>query len=163
VRAIIDHALHHGWDPAAVGGHHELQAGAGLEIPDFPVTDWRPEGGPRSKENLLPRLNPDCRAVMNYFVYSMMNGLLGYPLLESIDYRSVLIEEGSAAEQAIAIFCNVLELDIDGSPVNANEAEIRAAQYIRAYCDRTYEVDPPFEDWEIDRPWRKGKRLGPMP
>jgi hypothetical protein len=111
----------------------------------------------------LTRLNPDFRAVMNYFVYSMMNGMLGYPLLESIDYRSVLMEEGSAAEQAIAIFCNVLELDIDGSPVNANEAEIRAAQYIRAYCDRTYEVDPPFEDWEIDRPWRKGKRLGPMP
>ena len=21
-------------------------------------------------------------------------------------------------------------------------------------------MDPPFEDWEIDRPWRKGKRLG---
>ena len=127
-----------------------------------PVTDWRP-GTAASKENLLPRLNPDFRAVMNHFVYSMMNGLLGYPLLESIDYRSGLIEEGSAAEQAIAIFCNVLELDADGSPVNANEAEIRAAQYIRAYCDSTYEVDPPFEDWEIDRPWRKGKRLGPMP
>jgi hypothetical protein len=111
----------------------------------------------------LPRLNPDCRAVMNHFVYSMVNGLLGYPLLESIDYRPVLMEEGSAAEQATAIFCNVLELDIDGSPINANEAEIRAAQYIRAYCDRTYKVNPPFEDWEIDRPWRKGKRLGPMP
>jgi len=111
----------------------------------------------------LPKLNPDIRAVMNHFVYSMMNGLLGYPLLESVDYRSVLMEEGSAAEQAIAIFCNVLELDANGSPVNANEAEIRAAQYIKAYCDRTYEVDPPFEDWEIERPWRKGKRLGPMP
>ena len=49
---------------------------------------------------------------MNHFVYSMMNGLLGYPLLESIDYRSVLMEEGSAAEQATAIFCDVLELDI---------------------------------------------------
>jgi hypothetical protein len=86
----------------------------------------------------LPWLNPDVRAVMNHFVYSMMNGLLGYPLLESIDCGSVLMEEGSAAEQATAIFCNVLELDIDGSPLNANEAEIRAAQHIRAYCDRTY-------------------------
>src|SRR3984957_20683930 len=103
----------------------------------------------RPKENVLPRLNPDFRAVMNHFVYSMMNGLLGYPLLESIDYRSVLMEEGGAAEQATAIFCNVLELDVDGSPANANEAEARAAQYIRAYCDRTYAVDPPFEDWEI--------------
>ena len=128
-----------------------------------PVTDLRPEHCPRPKENLLPRINPDVRAVMNHFVYSMMNGLLGYPLLESIDYRSVLMEEGSAAEQAIAIFCNVLELDVDGSPVNADEAEIRAAQYIKAYCDRAYEVDPPFEDWEIDRPRRKGEKLGPMP
>jgi hypothetical protein len=115
------------------------------------------------KEKLLPRLNPDVRATMNHFVHSMMNGLLGYPLLDSIDYRPVLMEEGSAAEQAIAIFCNVLELDADGSPVNANEAEIRAAQYVRAYCDQAYDVVPPFEDWELDRPWRKGKRLGPMP
>ena len=92
-----------------------------------------------------------------------MNGLLGYPLLESVRYRSVLKEEGSAAGQATPIFCNVLELDAEGSPVNANEAEIRAAQYIRACCDKAYEVSPPFEDWELDRPWRKGKRLGPMP
>lgn len=116
-----------------------------------------------TREVLLPRLNPDCRAVMNHFVYSMVNGLLGYPLLDSVDYRPVLMEEGSAAEQAAAIFCNVLELDEDGNPVNANKAEARAAQYIRAYCDMTYEVDPPFEDWELDRPLRKGKRLGPMP
>jgi len=116
-----------------------------------------------SREVLLPKLNPDCRAVMNDFVYSMVNGLLGYPLLDSVDYCPVLMEEGSAAEQAAAIFCNVLELDTDGSPVNANEAEIRAAQYIRAYCDSTYEVNPPFEDWELDRPERKGMHLGPMP
>jgi hypothetical protein len=100
---------------------------------------------------------------MSHFVYSMVNGLLAYPLLESIDYQPVLMQEGSAAEQATAIFCNLLELDADGRPVNANEAEIRAAQYIRAYCDRSYEVDPPFADWELDRPRRKGKRLGPMP
>jgi hypothetical protein len=111
----------------------------------------------------LPRLSPDCRAAVNGFVYSMVNGLLGYPVLDSVDYRPVLLEEGSAAEQATAIFCNVLELDAGGSPVNANEAEIRAAQYIRAYCDRAYQVDPPFEAWELDRPERTGKRLGPMP
>ncbi len=53
VRAIIDYALHHGWDPAAMGGHHELHAGAGLEIPGFhvtdPITDLRPEDGPRQR------------------------------------------------------------------------------------------------------------------
>jgi hypothetical protein len=68
----------------------------------------------------------------------MMNGLLGYPLLDSLDYRPTIIEEA-----------------------NANEAEIRAVQYIRHYCDGSYEVDPPFEYWETDRPSREGKRLGP--
>jgi len=124
--------------------------------------NWRP-GYAASKENSLPRLNPNCRAVINDFVYSMMNGLLGYPLLDLVDYRPTLMEEGSAAEQACAIFCNVLELDADGQPINANEAEIRAAQYIRHYCDGSYEIDPPFEYWETDRPMRKGKHLGPMP
>lgn len=118
---------------------------------------------PVHKEANLPRLNEECRAAINHFAYSMVNGLLGYPLLESIDCRAVLIEEGSAGEQACAIFCNVIELDTEGRPINANEAEIRAAQYVRGYCDTGYEIDPPFEDWETERPERKGKKLGPMP
>ena len=117
----------------------------------------------RVREVLLSKLHPDCRAAINGFVYSMTNGLLGYPLLDSVDYQAALIEESSSAEQACAIFCNVLELDADGCPVNANDAEIRAAQYLRKYCDSSYEVEPPFADWEMDRPWRPGKRLGPMP
>lgn len=48
---------------------------------------------------LVPGLNPDCRAAMSHFVYSMVNGLLGYPLLESVDYQPVLMQEGSAAGQ----------------------------------------------------------------
>jgi hypothetical protein len=130
------------------------------------LTAWKGSAtlaGTVSREASLTALSPGCRAVINHFVYSMFNGLLGYPLLESTGYPSVLIDEGSAAEQACAIFCNVLELDEDGRPTNANEAETRAAQYIRAYCDQGYEVDPPFEDWEIDRPSREGKKLGPMP
>jgi hypothetical protein len=39
VRAIIDHALHHGWDPAVTGGRHQLRADAELDIPGFRVTD----------------------------------------------------------------------------------------------------------------------------
>lgn len=111
----------------------------------------------------MSKLHPDCRAAINDFVYSMANGLLGHPLLDSVDYQSALTEESSSAEQACAIFCNALELDADGRPVNAGEAEIRAAQYLRKYCDSSYEVEPPFADWEMDRPRRQGKRLGPMP
>jgi hypothetical protein len=39
VRALIEHALDHGWDPAAIGGRHEIRGGAELEIPGFCVTD----------------------------------------------------------------------------------------------------------------------------
>ena len=38
VRAIIDYALNFEWDPAATGGHYELQAAAGTEIPVFDDT-----------------------------------------------------------------------------------------------------------------------------
>jgi len=38
VRAIIEHALAHGWDPAAVGGRHELGTDAELELPGFRLT-----------------------------------------------------------------------------------------------------------------------------
>jgi hypothetical protein len=39
VRAIIDYALDHRWDPAAVGGRHVVGTDAELEIPGFCVTD----------------------------------------------------------------------------------------------------------------------------
>ena len=39
VRAIIDYALEHGWDPTVVGGRHELGSEAGVEIPGFRITD----------------------------------------------------------------------------------------------------------------------------
>jgi hypothetical protein len=41
VRAIIGYALDLGWDPAATGWHHELQAAAGTEIPGFHDTGPR--------------------------------------------------------------------------------------------------------------------------
>jgi len=44
----------------------------------------------------------------------------------------------------------VLELDADGTVLNASHAEYRAAQFIRRYFDRAYRVDPPFERWELE-------------
>ncbi len=40
VRAIVDYALDHGWDPAAIGGRYDLGTGAELEIPGFRITDY---------------------------------------------------------------------------------------------------------------------------
>ena len=51
-------------------------------------------------------------------------------------------------ENAYAIFANVLEFNVSGSPVNAKYAELRAAQYIRWYCDASYMASSPSEIWE---------------
>ena len=72
--------------------------------------------------------------------------------MEGVDYTCIF-EEPSAMEQAFAIFLNVLELDESGGAVNAKAAERRAAQYIRQYCERTYQVEPPFEQWEVELPF----------
>ena len=47
---------------------------------------------------------------------------------------------------------------------NARHAELRAAQCIRGYVDRGYEIEPPFEDLEIERhnP-NDDPHSGPMP
>jgi hypothetical protein len=69
--------------------------------------------------------------------------------LEGIDY-SCIFEEPSALEQAYAIFINVLEVDDMGKVTDADNAQLRAAQYIRSYVQgEDYQVDPPFEDWEV--------------
>jgi hypothetical protein len=39
VRAIIEYALDRGWDPASVGGRHDIESGAELETPGFHFTD----------------------------------------------------------------------------------------------------------------------------
>ncbi len=47
-----------------------------------------------------------------------------------------------------AIYVNVLELDEQGELLNHNHAEKRATDYLRAYLDPTFKVDPPYEAWE---------------
>jgi hypothetical protein len=71
-------------------------------------------------------------------------------LLEGIDYRQEMLASPSLMEQAYAIFANVIEFSDDGVPTNAKYAEHRAAQYIRRYCDPTYVMSPPFENWETE-------------
>ncbi len=95
------------------------------------------------------RLSNSFSGALRTFSYWVANGSVGDPLLKDIDYRPVLQKEPSAMEQIYAIFANVIELDDDGNVLNAKYAERRAAQWLRRYCDRTYEVVPPFEDWEI--------------
>ena len=96
------------------------------------------------------KLSQDFSGALRTFAFWVANGTVGLPVLEGIDYRSVMMDEPSLMERTFAIFANVIELNEQGEPVNAKYAEFRAAQYIRSYCDKTYEVIPPFADWEQD-------------
>jgi len=69
-------------------------------------------------------------------------------MLEGVDYLHVFGNEPSAIEQVYAIFAYVLELDENGQVINAHYAQKRATDYLRAFCDPKFKVDPPYEDWE---------------
>jgi hypothetical protein len=73
---------------------------------------------------------------------------VGTPLLDGIDYWDDIRESPSLMEHVFAIFANVLMLDSEGNPLNAKEAERRAAMWIRQYC-AGIAPEPPLEDWEV--------------
>ena len=56
----------------------------------------------------------------------------------------------SGALRTFAIFANVIELDDNGKVLNAKYAENRAVAYIHSYCEPSFKVEPPYEDWEIE-------------
>lgn len=101
----------------------------------------------------MAKLSHSFSGALRTFSYWVANGTLGQPLLDGIDYSFVFSEEPSALEQVYAIFANVIEMDADGNVLNAKQAERRAAQWLRRYMDLTFEVLPPFEDWETALHW----------
>lgn len=96
------------------------------------------------------KLSQAFSGALRTFSYWVAAGSVGSPLLDDIDYRPIMLQEPSLMEQAYAIFANVIAFDDRGNPTNAKYAEHRAAQYIRRYCDPTYEVVPTFEGWEVE-------------
>lgn len=99
---------------------------------------------------MATHLTPGASGALRTFVYWLANGTVGLPLLEGIDSWSVMRAEPSLMEQAVAILANVLRLHDAGNPVNAKQAERRAAMWIRQYCDPSFTADPPLEGWEIE-------------
>ena len=93
-------------------------------------------------------LSKSVRGALRTFAYFMSSG--SHHMLEGVDYLSLYGHEPSAIEQAYAIFSNVLEMDGDGKVLNAQHAQKRAADYLRAYCDPSFKVVPPFEEWEVE-------------
>src|SRR6202041_2086804 len=96
----------------------------------------------------MPKLGVSISGAFRTVGFWLANGTVGIPLLEGIDY-SCIFREPSALEQTMAIYANVLGVDETGQVLNPRAAERRASQWIRSYGDRTYKVDPPFEDWEV--------------
>lgn len=97
-------------------------------------------------------MNPKMRGVIARFSLWIANGSVGYPILNGIDYSEVLTEP-SAMEMVYTVFTNNLVLDDTGAPLNARYCEERAAQWLRRYCDRNYQVEPPFEEFEQEGHW----------
>ncbi len=71
-------------------------------------------------------------------------------MLKDVEYVPLYGNEPSAIELAYAIFVNVLELDENGRVLNFTYAQKRATDSIRAYFDRNFKVDPPYENWEVE-------------
>ena len=82
----------------------------------------------------MAKLSHSTSGAIRQFSFWVANRTVGLPLLEGVDYGCIF-EEPSALEQTYAIFANVLELDANGTVLNAKHAEQRAAQFIRSYVD----------------------------
>lgn len=94
------------------------------------------------------KLSNSFSGALRTFAYFMASG--SQNTLKGIEYLSLYGEEPGAIERVFAIFANVIELDENGEVLNAKYAEKRATDYLRSYCDRNFQVDPPYEDWEIE-------------
>ncbi|MRW92275.1 hypothetical protein GJ699_19965 [Duganella sp. FT80W] len=93
------------------------------------------------------RLSNSFSGALRTFAYFMSSG--SHYMLKGVDYLSLYGSDPSAIEQAYAIFANVLEFDEYGQVLNATHAQRRATDYVRSYCDSSFRVEPPFEEWEV--------------
>lgn len=93
------------------------------------------------------KLSNSFSGTLRTFAYFMASGT--HYNLKGVVYLDLYGEEPSAIEQVFAIYANVIELDDNGQVLNAKYAEKRATDYLRSYCDSTFVVEPPYEDWEV--------------
>lgn len=94
------------------------------------------------------KLSHDFSGALRTFAYFMASGT--HYMLEGVDYLKLYGEYPSEFEMVFAIFANVIELDADGNVLNFTYAQKRATDYLRAWCDPTFKIDPPLELWETE-------------
>ncbi|WP_045688172.1 hypothetical protein [Hymenobacter sp. AT01-02] len=93
------------------------------------------------------KLSTSFSGALRTFTYFMTSG--SHYMLPGINYHELYGEEPSVFEQVYAIYANVIEIDENGLVLNGKYAEKRATDYLRSYCDESFEVAPPYEDWEL--------------
>jgi transposase len=98
------------------------------------------------------RLPADIRSAFHYFTKRFADGTLAPEILHGIDYLPHRHAAGPDLEIPITIFTNILNIDENGTVTNTDAAHRRAAQWIRASCDPTYQIDPPLQPWETELP-----------
>ncbi|MDO6562084.1 hypothetical protein Q4488_01705 [Amphritea sp. 1_MG-2023] len=94
------------------------------------------------------KVSNDFRGALRTFAYFMASGT--HYMLKDVEYLDLYGEDPSAIEMAYAIFSNVIEMDSKGNVLNFTVAQRRATDYIKSYCIPSFEVSPPYEDWEIE-------------
>ena len=75
-------------------------------------------------------------------------GTLVPEVLGDVAYHDYLAGTGALLGDVFALFTTLLRLDADEQVVNLAHARWRTAQYVRAYVDPTYQVEPPFTEDE---------------
>jgi hypothetical protein len=91
------------------------------------------------------KLGDSFSGALRTFGYFMASGTMN--TLEGVDYLSLYGKEPSAIEQVFAIYANVIEVDTRGTVVNGKYAEKRSTDYLRAYFDPEFVVEPPYQEW----------------
>jgi hypothetical protein len=75
-------------------------------------------------------------------------GTLVPEVLGDVAYHDYIVGTGALLGDVFALFTTLLRLDADEQVVNLAHARWRTAQYVRAYVDPTYQVEPPFTEDE---------------
>ncbi|WP_422066832.1 DUF7677 family protein [Serratia oryzae] len=94
------------------------------------------------------QLSHDFSGALRTFAYFMASGT--HYMLKGVDYLDLYGTEPSAIEMVFAIFVNVIELDDEGNVLNFTYAQKRATDYLRSYCEPSFQIMPPLEDWEME-------------
>ena len=116
---------------------------------NFCLIRWRPAAQLHVGRygDFAVKLGNSFSGALRTFSYFMSSGT--HYMLQGVDYLNLYGSDPNAIEQTYAIFANVLELDENGQVMNGTYAQKRATDYLNSYCDLSFQVVPPFEDWEL--------------